>query len=111
MKEVVVLVPIVLSLLSGEATIPSPPPDPGCIQEPFFIRAFEDHPWCNAQEDPYGDHYLYACRITKHSESFGDYTSFKFLHTCVYSATSSVRTWLTFLPLVQNKPTTMSHLP
>ena len=110
MKEVVVLVPIALSLLGGGAPEP-PPQDPECIQEPFFIKEFEDHPWCNAQEDPYGDHYLYACRIIKHSDEFGDYISFKFIHVCQYSATSSIRTWLTFLPLVQNKPTTMSHLP
>ncbi len=105
--KITFLLIVLLSLFGGESSAPI---DSECIAEPFFVWESEDHGWCNMSESPNGDLYLYACRIKKHSDYFGEYESFKFLHQCVYSATSSVQIQLSFLPLINNNPTITSSI-
>ena len=85
---------------------------PECISEYFYVWGFDEHGYCNEQT-PFGNYHLFACRVTKQSDYFGEYTTFKFVNTCIYAdkLASESEAHLVFLPLVNNKPTTMSHLP
>ena len=108
------LVFLLLVFLSMFETSPVPvPSDPECITEPVFVIEYQEDGFCNAQE-PFGDVYMFVCKIKLYSEYFGEYEGLKFLHTCIYTPTLELPTkemFITFLPVVNNNPTIMSHLP
>ena len=109
--NIILLSMIFLSLFGSETPL-LPPLDPDCISEPFFVREFPNHQWCNAQEDPFGDYYSYACRVIKHSDRFGEYESFKFVHQCIYTPTLEIpvaEIYITLLPLVNKYPATIGQ--
>jgi hypothetical protein len=99
----IVLFIFVLNLL-GQSPVPEPPLDSECLSDWYFYWEFKEHPFCNEQE-PFGDVYFYSCKIKKHSDYFGEYDSFKFIHQCIYTFPLEVpaqETKMVFLPVVRN---------
>lgn len=110
--KITLLLIVLLSMLGNESPISPPELLPECISEYFYVWGFNEHGFCNEQ-DPFGDHHLFACRIKVQNDYFGEYETFKFVNKCIYTPQldRESEAHLVFLPLVNNNPTTMSHLP
>ncbi len=110
--KITLLLIVLLSMLGNESPVPPPELLPECISEYFYVWGFEKHAYCNEQT-PFGDYHLFACRVIKQSDYFGEYETFKFVNTCIYAdkLASESEAYLILLPLVSNNQTIISHLP
>lgn len=93
-----VLVLISLTAFDIPDEIPYPPKDPQCVDDWTFLPTFykEECVYCN-KTVPYGDYYLFACRIERNGGQ-----TIKFESICTYTS-SVTRLTLTFLPIVSRR--------
>lgn len=109
--KITLLLIVLLSMLGNESPVPPPELLPECISEYFYVWGFQEHGYCNEQT-PFGEYHLFACRVTKQSNYFGEYETFKFVNKCIYTPNIDIESeaYLILLPLVNNNPTIISSI-